>query len=308
MIATGTRRDKEDDEREGGQEHRHKGHQQLVAPRLIAPPPRELRQHGLVDEAVRCEGAGSGIGGVAGEIGHPAAGLAHDERRRRKVPERRTDLDHHLRGPLGDEHVAPEVAEAAVTPRRADQPPQPRSVARPVERAQGGEDHLRLRQLPHLRHMHAAVTAATGPGLADGGPASPSRGPAPTQRRRGDHGCDELAGALNREQGRPDRDGPDEVVGPVDWIDDPARLPVPWLGPELFAHDPVPRMGRGDPFAQARLDPGVGLGHERPVVLGPHRQLATEVLECHRIGLVGEDVGEREQGGRIVGHARSVAR
>ena len=56
-----------------------------------------------------------------------------------------------------------------------------------------------------------------------------------------------------------------------------------------------------------RLDAGIGLGDQRAVRLGVDGQLAAEVAERDRIGLVQQLVREAEEGSRaVIGHARRI--
>lgn len=140
------------------------------------------------------------------------------------------------------------------------------------------------------------------------------RGPALPERGSGGDSDDQLPTALDGNQGRPDRNPPHEVVRAVNRVDDPARFCSGRLGAELLAQDPVAREGIGDALTEKRLDAGVRLGDQRPVVLRGDRQLTDEVGERDRIGLVGQAVGEGEEGGGRVarpgslGHAGSLPR
>ena len=55
------------------------------------------------------------------EVGQPAAGLLEDGARPGQVPDLQLVLDHGLGGALGHEHVAVEVAQAAVPPDASEQ-------------------------------------------------------------------------------------------------------------------------------------------------------------------------------------------
>ena len=71
------------------------------------------------------------------EIGDAAAGLLDEERGRGGVPRLQVDLEHRLRRALGDEGVAPEVAEAAIAPGGFEQRPEAGRHARTVRSRSG---------------------------------------------------------------------------------------------------------------------------------------------------------------------------
>src|SRR5436190_21918081 len=71
---------------------------------------------GLVEPAVRPEKRPCVDATAALEVGRAPACLLDEEHRRRGVPGRQLDLDHRLTGALGDQRVAPEVAEPAFPP------------------------------------------------------------------------------------------------------------------------------------------------------------------------------------------------
>ena len=72
------------------------------------------------------------------EVGHAAAGLLDEDDRRRGVPGLEPDLDHRLGRALGDQRVAPEVAEAALAPDVVEQGLEARARAR-TARCRGRE-------------------------------------------------------------------------------------------------------------------------------------------------------------------------
>ena len=79
---------------------------------------------------------------------------------------------------------------------------------------------------------------------------------------------------------------------------------APLLRPEFLADDPVVRVGSRDPAPDRRLDGGVGLGHEGPVGLGLDHEVAPEMLERDRVGLVA--ARQREGEPRAAGVGRGV--
>ena len=59
------------------------------------------------------------------EVGRPAAGLLDQDHGAAASQRRQLDLDHRLGGALGDQRVAPEVAEAALAPGGAEEAAKP---------------------------------------------------------------------------------------------------------------------------------------------------------------------------------------
>src|SRR5207253_7969502 len=92
------------------------------------------------------------------------------------------------------------------------------------------------------------------------GPTPANRGPALAECRGGSERRDQLPSALDGEQRGPDGNAADEVMRAVDRIDDPARLAVSRLRPELFAQQAVMRELGGNTVPQPGLDLGVSLG------------------------------------------------
>src|SRR5437762_8477599 len=98
----------------------------------FSPPGRsaeaELGQCGLVQEAVRGEAVAPGRGVLAAQRRQLPAGLLDDQLRRREIPVVGDRLDAQVDRALGEQHVLPEVAEAARRPRALDQPPEARTL------------------------------------------------------------------------------------------------------------------------------------------------------------------------------------
>ena len=117
--------------------------------------------------------------------------------------------------PLGDEHVHPEVAEAAAAP---GPPAAARRAASPAPvlepRADAGVGEVGLGQRRRRRHRGWAAPSAKAPAAA-------GRPPAPPERRRRGHADDQLAVVLERDERGPDRDALDVVRRAVDRVDDP---------------------------------------------------------------------------------------
>ena len=99
------------------------------------------------------------------DIGHPTAGLLDEDRRRGEVPAFGPDLDHRLGGALRHQRVAPEVAEAALAPRRR--------TSRPSKPGAGPDAHdIGPRAVQDLGVVERRR------------PARPRSGAAPVDRRR----------------------------------------------------------------------------------------------------------------------------
>ena len=163
---------------------------------------------------------------AAHEVGHPTARFLDDEPWSGDVPEREVTLEHDLRGTLGDEHVAPEVAEAAVAPDPIDEAR--RSPASARRRSVGADENTRWAVASSLdRRTRGGARPTRGP--APAGPVSSDPGataapgePSPSQRRRRDDAHGQRALDLEREQGREDRHAAHVAVRAVDRVDDPA--------------------------------------------------------------------------------------
>ena len=158
---------------------------------------------------------------------------------RREVPVGQLRLDHHLGGAAGDEHVAPEVAEAAVPARIADRGPhRPRvrgpssQSSHPARTTNARDDRGRVRDPDRLARSRSSRRPAR-------------RGVALAERRSVRHPQDVLAVHHQREQGRPDLDAGREVPRAVDRVDDPAPAP-----PTLRSRPP--RRGRRRPGSARR--------------------------------------------------------
>ena len=235
----------------------------------------EPRSDGLVEPAVGHEERPAVDRAAAVEVRRPAAGLLDEDQRRRGVPGREADLDHRLGGALGDERVAPEVAEPALAP----------DVARAAPSKPGARPDATM-SWPEPYRTWASSSEATRDTWIRRGASPRLRAHAPPPRhahqRSSSAGADmtdglELAVALDREQRPEQRHAADEVVGAVDRVDVPADGRVAGLGAVLLADEAVVRERVGDPLADAPLDRRVGLGHERPVGLGLDLEVAPEV-------------------------------
>ena len=144
--------------------------------------------------------------GSPGEVGEAPACLLDDHLHGGEVPLADADrVDGSVDGAFGDEHVRPEVAEAARVPRA---PRERRHVVLDRERENGLLDSGDRRDVHGL-----AVRERTGPAL---GP------PAASKRRRRDDADSHDRVLLERDQRRPHRDPARVVARPVDRVDDPA--------------------------------------------------------------------------------------
>ena len=125
-------------------------------------------------------------------------------------------------------------------------------------------------ELTHVRDPDARAVEA--------GPRAPTGGVELGRHRVVDHAHRDLAALLQRDQRRPDGNAPDEVLRPVDRVDDPAHLarPVP---AELLAEDAVRREGAAEDLDDRSLGLAVGPGDRRVVGLERHLDAAVVVLE-----------------------------
>ena len=125
-------------------------------------------------------------------------------------------------------------------------------------------------QLRHVRDADAlAVEERT---------RAPPRGIQLGRDRVVDHAHRDLAALLERDQRRPDPDATDEVLRPVDGVDDPAHLlrPAP---AELLAEDAAVREGASEDLDDRLLGFAVGRGDRRVVGLLRDLEAAAEILE-----------------------------
>ena len=201
------------------------------------------------------------------EVGDPRAGLLQHHQGTGQVPRVHAHLDHRLRGPFGHERVAPEVAEAAITPGAADERAEAGRLRLDVGRR--AVDQLGVLESRHGRDVDPP-RAGAGRAGRPGDPRAPAapRVPALPEGRRGDHADLHLAVARDAderaEQGHP----ADEVVGPVDGVQVPAHRGLRARLALLLADEPVVGMGGQDPLAQAAFDGLVDLRHQAAVRLG----------------------------------------
>src|SRR5687768_7393345 len=187
----------------------------------------------VVQVAVRCEDRRAVDAPAAIEIGHAAAGLLDEQRGRRSVPRLELDLQHRLRRALGNERVAPEVAESAIAPGGLEQRTKAGRTPGSLEISRARVQDLGVREVGDARGADASRLASR---TARGPRATAAPGvPALAQRGRGaDRGL-QLAVALGGDERREDRDATDVVMRAIDRVDIPAggRVPasVPYSSP-----------------------------------------------------------------------------
>src|ERR1051325_102153 len=235
--------------------------------------------HKLVPQRVRRDGAAAGGARFAREVREAAAGLVDDDLHRGDVPLRDLRLDGDLDCPLGDEHVRPEVAEAA------------RAAAAALQCKK------LFAEAVLLETEDVVVADLRGAEVADRGDANrravaeravaARRPPPPPQRRCGDDA--ELT--LDRDQRGENGDAADEVFRGIDRVDDPAPRRAAARA-ELLAEDAVVRPLLPEAVDDHPLHRLVDLGDRRAVGLRADRELGAEVAHRDLVGAVGE--GERE--------------
>ena len=208
------------------------------------------------------------------------------------VPDRDLRLDRDLDRPFGDEHVRPEVAEAARACAAARQREKAHRAAVLVEVADAVVGEMRVFERGDARRRASARDA-------EGVQNAPS--PADAHQRRAIAGA-ETTPATTRpfsssadERGE-DRDAADVVLRAVDRIDDPAPRADAGRA-EFLADDAVLRALRAEALADHPLHRFIGLGDRRHVDLRAHGQRG-RLIVTHRddVGRVGHRQRELEVG------------
>ncbi len=193
-------------------------------------------------------------------------------------------------GPLGDEHVGPEVAVGAGAPavvHEVEEVVAPAALAPPPE---GGVRQRRVAETADLRHGMRFADDSDRPVQAPepGGP------PAPLQRGRGDepeHG--RLVDDEADERG-PHGHTAHEVLRAVDGVDDPAPGAVAGRLELLTLHG-VARPGPLELRADELLGRAVGVGDRREVRLALDDEVVgPEARDRHPLDGVREDVGQTQ--------------
>ena len=187
-------------------------HLDVRARREVQPGRRPSRAR-LVHRAAACGQARAVVGERrAVELGHRPARLADDRLERQVVPHGDDRVDHHLGRPAGHEHVAPEVAQAALAPAALGQLPVEIEPAVPghAAKARRGDDRLVERRLANRDRLavHPRAGAVGGlVGLAQG--------------RDVAHAEHRAAVDPEADEGRPQRDPDHVAVRRVDRVDHP---------------------------------------------------------------------------------------
>ena len=239
-----------------------------------------------MQEAVRGQRAAAAGRVVPGQVGEAPARLLHDQLRRREIPEVRRGLDRHVHAALGEQHVLPEVAEAARRPHAAGE--REERLAE-VAQARVGEDGvLEPRDLRDADRLAVRERAAA----ARRPPAPPERG------RRDDRDL-----VLERDQRREERDPAHVVLRRVDRVHDPAAS-VALVVAVLLADDHVVGPLAREHGADRLLDGLVGLRDGRQVGLRLDAQVGR--AEARERELVGR-VRERESQVEVRRHAPSLS-
>jgi hypothetical protein len=237
-----------------------------------------------VEDAIRREERLAIEPAAAVEIRYPAAGLLDDEGRRRGVPDLEVDLDHRLGRAVGEERVAPEVAEAALPPGVGEEAPKARSAAGGLDVDGAGVQDLGSVDAIDPRHGDPArlgIASVEGP-RTTAPPGEPAR---PESRGRDDRGL-QLTLPLGGEEGGEERHAADVVVRSVDGVDVPPNVRAAGVRAQLLADDAVAREGRRDPVPDQPLDACVRLGDERAVRLAADRHATPEVPQGDLVGPV----------------------
>ena len=237
------------------------------------------------------------------DAGEPPARLGHDDGHTCHVVEVELGLGGDVDSAFGDEEMAPEVPVCAVAPDGIAQvvPAALMLGGHPLMVAVGQRG---VGEPGDLGDVEPA--RFRGSRLHDVGTSAQSGPPAPAQRgRRHDPDDHPSLGILESHDRRPHRDPADEVLRPVDGIDDPpAAADADLLGLFLAEH-PVIGEVLLDQLAHQAFDRLVGIAHRREVGLGLDLEVAS-VEASHRddIGLGGQQEGE----GEIVGvrHASTL--
>jgi len=208
---------------------------------------------------------------------------------RGEIPHGDFRLARDVDGAFGDEHVRPEVAER---PR----PPDPlgqRDEAVAVVAAPAGERRIRQERVVDRGDSGDVETTRTGRAgcpraVAASGPPSAVKG------RRGHDAEDDRVVDPQRDQRRPDGDATDEVLRPIDGVDDPGAFAGAGRA-GFLADDRVVRPfgGEGSPYGV--FDRAVRVGDRGQVGLGLDEQIGgEEAREAERVCRVGQGMREHK--------------
>ena len=225
------------------------------------------------------------------ERSEPPAGLGHDRRQGRHVVEREFWFGGDVDGPLGQQHVGPEVAIRTLPPAVAGEIQHGIGAPESIPTRDAGERDARVRQSLDTGRADPCCRREAPPGIrsaALGGP------PAAPESRCRNQAHDRLLGYDERDQGGPHRDPADEVVRPVDGVHDPTPRPVT-RRLELLAHHGVARSSPGELGSDEFLCGPIGVAHEGQVRLGLDREiLRPEAGHGHPLHRVREHMGQAQ--------------
>ena len=222
------------------------------------------------------------------------ARLAHDHHRRRHVPQRHRRIAGQLGGPLGDEHVLPEISVPARPPAPRAELQQRVETARRPPVLQAAEAELRVGKVPNARDLQPARLRIGA--FAHERPAAGGRPPPPPQRGGRDDADRHLAVLLQRQQRRPDRHAAHVALGAVDRVHDPAPAVAGRRGRAvLLAEDRIAWPRGRQPLAHRLLGGAVGVRDRRHVRLGLDREIGgAKARQRDRVGNVGQLVRQRK--------------
>src|SRR2546426_4122148 len=204
------------------------------------------------------------------EVRESPAGLLDEEHAGREIPGLEVDLDVELCLAFSHQTVAGVVAEAALAIGGVDQTDEAVPAARAAQEAEPGVDQVCLAEIADVRHANALAV--------EEGATTPARGVELAGHRVVDDADRDLARFLQRDQRRPHGDAADEVLRPVDGIDDEAAIARPALA-ELLAQEAVVREGAAKDFDDHLLGFAIRLRDRREIGLGRHGEAARGVLE-----------------------------
>src|SRR3984893_19175278 len=97
------------------------------------------------------------VGSPSGEVGQASPGLLHDDERRREIPGIELRFEHRLAGAFSHQRVAPEIAEAAIPPRRAGHGVKAAFLADRNERRARGVEDLGILKLRDHRDLEPTL-------------------------------------------------------------------------------------------------------------------------------------------------------
>src|SRR6266550_7293125 len=235
-----------------------------------------------MQEAIRGNAAAAVRARLAVERSETSTGFFDDDLHSGHIPPCNFRLDRDLGRPFRNQHVDPEVAEAAGAAAFLHQA---EKLFWRSEISDAVVADLRVGESIDLRNADAASVAECA--VAARSP------PPPIQRRR----RDDADLAVERNERREDRNAADVISCRVDRIDDPTPGGVTTLA-EFLAEDRVIRPFALEPVADRTLNRLVNFRDRRRIFFGPHGERAAEVAESDPVA----DVRQRERESKIVVH------